>query len=426
MDRPGNKQPPVFPVEPGKIPEAELLHLSNNVPVYLIPSATDDIVRLEFIFSAGQVKEDLPLLASFTSMMLTEGSKNHTSEKLLSKIDYYGAFINLYADNDRAGLIVVTLNRHASKIIELVREILFGPVFPLKELNNLIQKRVQNYRISRERVQTLAMERFFESVFGSKHPYGRQIRETDFRKITPALLKDFHSKYYTPDNMSVIAAGRISRNLTSMLDHTFGNLPSHSIYIEEPVSLLRGKATRKILVPKPGAVQNSVRIGSPSINKRHPDYQGLKIVNTILGGYFGSRLMKNLREEKGFTYGIRSGVSSLDLTGFKVISAEVNRENTRNAIEEIYREIHILQNLPVEVKELNVIRNFMLGEMVRMFDGPFARAESFKALHLFGLDTGYYYRFAEKIKSINSDEIIELARTYYKTEDLYEIIAGMP
>lgn len=123
---------------------------------------------------------------------------------------------------------------------------------------------------------------------------------------------------------------------------------------------------------------------------------------------------------------MRSDLSSFDVSGLFIISAEINRENTGRAVDEIYNEIRILQSIPVEEQELNVVRNFMLGEMVRMFDGPFARAESFKALLLFGLGTEYYYRFAEKIKSISPDEITELARTYYKTDELHEIIAGMP
>ncbi len=415
-----------MPVGPVRIPEAECFLLSNNVPVYTINSETEDIVRLEFIFRAGQTRENLPLLASFTNAMLTEGSASHTSEALMGRLDYYGAYISLYSDKDQAGLIVITLNRHAAKVISLVREILFNPVFPAKELNNLIKKRLQWYRINRERVQALAMERFLESVFGGSHPYGRKITEDDFGRIEPHLLADFHSRHYNPGNLSVVASGRISGNLVSILDKYFGNIKSRNTVAGEPAAAISGKSPARSVLKKRGAVQNSVRIGSSSINKRDTDYQGLKIVTTILGGYFGSRLMKNLREEKGLTYGVRSDLSSFDVSGLFIISAEINRENTGRAVDEIYNEIRILQSIPVEEQELNVVRNFMLGEMVRMFDGPFARAESFKALLLFGLGTEYYYRFAEKIKSISPDEITELARTYYKTDELHEIIAGMP
>ena len=135
--------------------------------------------------------------------------------------------------------------------------------------------------------------------------------------------------------------------------------------------------------------------------------------------------MKNIREEKGYTYGISSSVSSLDLTGFKVISTEVSQKNCQKAIDEIYREIKLLQSVPVKKEEMTVVRNYMYGEMVRMFDGPFALAESFKSVWEFGLDNNYYYRLADKIKTIDPDEIIELALTYYNVDELYEITVGV-
>jgi predicted Zn-dependent peptidase len=185
-----------------------------------------------------------------------------------------------------------------------------------------------------------------------------------------------------------------------------------------------GSGNRKINIEKTGAVQTAFRIGSSTINKRHPDYPGLKILNTILGGYFGSRLMKNIREEKGFTYGIHSSVNSLDQAGFKMISTEVGKQYARQAADEIYREILRLQKEPVGPGELEVVRNYMLGEMIRMFDGPFAIAESFKSVWEFGMDFGYFINLMNSVKTISADEIMRLAAVYYKIEDLYEVSAG--
>jgi predicted Zn-dependent peptidase len=150
----------------------------------------------------------------------------------------------------------------------------------------------------------------------------------------------------------------------------------------------------------------------------------LKILNTILGGYFGSRLMKNIREEKGFTYGISSSVTSLEQTGYKLISTEVSPKNCSETTEEILNEIKKLQSSKVGAKELELVRNYMSGEMVRMFDGPFAIAESFRSVWEFGLENDYYSRLSEKLLRISPDEIIELARTYYKIDELYKITAG--
>jgi predicted Zn-dependent peptidase len=209
-----------------------------------------------------------------------------------------------------------------------------------------------------------------------------------------------------------------------LLNSYFGNSGAGEINIEEPVNILKANELKKVHIHKSGMVQDAIRIGSATINKRHTDYPGLKVVDSILGGYFGSRLMKNIREEKGFTYGISSSLSSFDLSGYKVISTEVGSKNCQKAIGEIYKEIRLLQKVPVKKEELAVVRNYMSGEMVRMFDGPFALAESFRSAWEFGLDNSYFYKLAEKIKTIEPDEIIELARTYYNIDELYEITVG--
>lgn len=417
-------QPPVFPIEKLLIPEAISFRLNNEVPVYLIEAGTEDIMRIEFTFRAGQVKEYLPLLASTTNLMLSEGSQNYSSEELNRLMDYYGVFLNLTPEKDLAGIVILFLSKHIEKVLELSQEILFQPVFPESELKSLMKKRLSWFLVNREKVSNLASDKFFESVFGKHHPYGRQVKETDFERMNPAIIKDFHTKYYTPENMAVIISGRIHPDTIELLDHYFGEMGSKKMYTEDHGNILKGENRRKVYINKPGTVQSAIRIGSATINKRHPDYAGLKILDTVFGGYFGSRLMKNIREEKGYTYGINSSVTSLDLTGYKVISTEVGRRNCEKTIDEIYKEIKLLQNVPVGNEEMEIVRNYMSGEMLRMFDGPFALAESFKSAWEFGLGNDYYYRLAEKIRKIDADEIIKLARTYYNIDELYQVTAG--
>jgi zinc protease len=424
MIRYQREQPPVFPFNADINVPAESVSLTNGLTLFLINAGTEDVMRMEFIFRAGIVQEYIPLLATSTNMMLTEGSEKYTSEELNAVLDFYGIFLNLSTEKDTAGLTVFFLNKHIGKVLELIREILFHPVFPEKELDILMKKRLSWYRINMEKVQNIATDQFFESVFGSHHPYGRQIQESDFEGMTPAILKDFHSKFYAPERMTVIVSGRIHEKTIDFFEKYLGGLHSKKIYIEESTSFIKGDPEKKRQLKKNGAIQTAFRIGSSTINKRHPDYPGLKFLNVCLGGYFGSRLMKNIREEKGFTYGIHSSVSSFDLSGFKVISTEVGKNNAQQAADEIYKEISLLQTTPVSKEELEVVRNYMSGEMVRMFDGPFALAESFKAVWEFGLDFDYFKHLMNTVRTITPDELLRLAGTYYKIEDLYEITAG--
>jgi predicted Zn-dependent peptidase len=417
-------QPPVFPVSKVTIPDAKSFILQNGVPVYMIDAGTEPIMRIEFTFRAGQAKEDIPLLASSVNMMLTEGSASYTSEELNRLIDYYGAFINSYNEKDSAGVIMFFLNKHIEKVLELCREILFMPAFPENELNALLRKRQRWYLVNKEKVQNRSIDQFFESIFGSRHPYGRQIREEDFTGLDSSLLKEFHTRYYSPGNMAVIVSGKLHKRTAELLDHFFGGIAASPADITDNNEKPAGEKEKKVHIEKNGSVQTAIRIGSATINKRHPDYPGLKVLDSLLGGYFGSRLMRNIREDKGFTYGIGSALTSLNLSGYKIISAEVAPKNLQKTIDEIYKEIRQLQEVPTGETELSVVRNYMSGEMVRMFDGPFALAESFRSAWEFGLDNNYYHRLWEKIMKIAPDEIMSLANTYYNTDELYQITVG--
>jgi zinc protease len=417
-------KPRVRQPDAGKITEARKLKLTNGVPVYMIESGTEDISRIEFTFDAGNIRESLPLLSSTVNLMLSEGTQNHSASMVSRMLDHFGVFYHNYSEKDRAGLIIICMNRHLEKILELIAEILILPIFPVRELNSAMKKRLTRYLIGREQVNNLASDQFFESILGSKHPYGKQVVTDDFKNLKTNMLKDFHTKYYSCDSLAIFVSGKLHKNTSKLLERNFGWGNSRGNIKKEKKVPLEKVKVNKIHIDKPGSVQTAIRIGSATINKRDPDYPGMKILNVILGGYFGSRLMKNIREDKGFTYGINSAITSLDLTGYKFIATEVSNKFTQKAIDEIYKEIRVLQKEPVGKEELRTIRNYMLGDMVRMFDGPFALAESLRSAWEFGLDNSYYYRLIEKIKTIQPDEITSLAQTYYKIDDLHEITAG--
>lgn len=408
----------------GRIPEAVKIVLDNNVPAYIIEAGTEEIVRIEFVFPAGQIMETIPLAASTTNAMLLEGSINYSAESINRILDQYGAFPNLSFDKDTAGFVIFTLNKHIEKILELSREIIFNPVFPEDELNTLMKYRLQKYQVNRQRVSVLSADSFFLNLFGEDHPYGRNFQPVHFTGIDRTMLAKFHKQYYSVSSMSIIVSGKVPKGIAGILNSFFGSINVDNQVIQVPKPEIRGAISKKHFIEKNDAVQTAIRIGSLTINKNHNDYPGLKVVDTILGGYFGSRLMKNIREDKGYTYGINSTLSSLQQAGYKVISTEVGSEYAERTKEEIYNEIRLLQTEPVSANELEVAKSVMSGEMLRMFDGPFALAESFRSVFDFGLDNNYYYRLAEKIKSIEPDEIMELASTYYNIDDLYEIEAG--
>jgi len=407
------------------IPAAETAKLDNGIPVYLIESGTEELIRVDLTFPAGQLYEDRPLLASSVNGMLTEGTSNFSSRKINSLIDYYGAFCSPYCEKDQAGMVIFLINKHLQNILPLASEMLAKPAFRPRELKTFLNKRMRWLLINREKISFKSSELFLESVFGKTHPYGRIPQLNDYRNITSEMAGEYHRSKYVPGDMAIIISGRLPGNLLQGLNDHFGTLDCRykgkkatSIMVTEP------EKERNIYVPVSRSVQSSLRIGSPAIDIKHPDFSALKITDMILGGYFGSRLMKNIREDKGLTYGIGSSVTSLRAGGFKVISTEVDKSKRQYAINEIKKEIIKLQEKKVEMNELNMVRNYMLGELLRTFDGPFAIAEAFRNVWESGLDNDFYKMFAEKIKTIAPDEILRIAQTYYNIDELYFISVG--
>jgi len=417
-------KPPVARPSPPELSGPDSFILDNGIPVYLIREGDEEVIRMDLVFRAGQIFEKIPVVSSTVNMMLTEGSEKFSAQELNKALDFYGAVPGFFAEKDLAGLSVAFLTKYLEVITTLCIEILFRPAFPEAELDTLMKKRLQWFDVRQERVQALAYDSFFEAVFGASHPYGRIIRREDFSGIGREMLVEFHGRHYIPGNMSIIMAGKIPAGMDSYLNSIFGRLdPGDSGILSGGPAPVQASPGR-IQIQKKGAVQSALRLGSMTINKRDPDYFGLKITDTILGGYFGSRLMKNIREEKGYTYGISSSVVSLDQAGYKVISTEVGNGYVEAAVNEIRNEIKKLQHEPAGVDELETVKNYMLGEMVRMFDGPFAKADSFRSAWEFGLGYDYFSNLADRIKTITADEIRELASTYYNTDELIEVVVG--
>jgi predicted Zn-dependent peptidase len=180
----------------------------------------------------------------------------------------------------------------------------------------------------------------------------------------------------------------------------------------------------QIFVPKADSTQASVRVGRTLFNRNNPDYLPLRVLNEIFGGYFGSRLMKNIREEKGFTYGISSSLASTYADGYWIIGADVNKDVAQQTIDEIYKEMDILCKEPVPADELETVRNYMLGSFANSINTPFVLAERFKTVHFLGMSYDYYEQFIRTVQTISAEELLHIAQKHYKPELMTEVIVG--
>ena len=192
----------------------------------------------------------------------------------------------------------------------------------------------------------------------------------------------------------------------------------------KPGEMISEAAPVNSVIEKKGAVQNAIRMGKRVFNRNHPDYPKMTILNTILGGYFGSRLMSNIREDKGYTYGIGSGLVSLQLDGYFYIATEVGADVCQAAINEINKELTVLCETEVGSDELNLVKNYLFGAFQRSIDGPFALADRFKTLLLSGLSFDYYYKYLETVKNVSGKELLEMAQRHLPPSQMTLITVG--
>jgi predicted Zn-dependent peptidase len=427
------KTPPAF----GTVDKIEMIkaseqYLRNKIPVYSINAGTQELIKIEFLFSAGMYQQSLPLQAASVNSMLEEGTSSLTAAEIADKVDYYGAFLETGLTQDTASVVLYTLNKHLETTLPIVEQVVKDAVFPQHELDTYLRNRKQKFHVNNQKVENLARKYFSELLFGSKHPYGINVRESDFDNIRRNHLSEFYNRFYRADGCKIILSGKVDDKMLGMLDKHFGGNDWLNKEGSSKVNILEGNMTLEIksvkqhthIIQKEDALQSAIRIGKVLFNKTHPDFQALQILNTIFGGYFGSRLMSNIREDKGYTYGIGSGLVSLQNSGYFFISTEVGVEVCQSAINEIYFEMNRLRENLVEEDELNLVKNYLLGRFLRSVDGPFAMGERFKGIMEYNLGYDYFDKYIATIQQISASELRELANRYLDKESMIELVVG--
>lgn len=405
--------------------EPEVAQLDNGISVYQFDSAEQDIVKIELLFEAGKWYEKQPLIANFTNKMLREGTHHLSSKNIAELIDYHGAHIETSSDKDMAYVALYSLNKHLDKTLPILAELVMESVFPEEELETLKQNRKQKFIVNNEKVRYVAKKRFNALLFGNHHPYGRIIEMEDFDRIVREDLAEFHKQRYTAKNCKIVVSGKLQNGVFSELNRVFSGFNGISEPTDHQFSPdLENIGEKKNKINKEKSVQSAFRIGRILFNKRHPDYARMKVLNTVLGGYFGSRLMSNIREDKGYTYGIGSAVVSLQKSGYFFIASEVGSDVTKEALIEVYSEIKKLQNDLIPNDELMLVKNYMLGNFLRSLDGAFSVAENYKSLLEYGLDYDYYHRFVHEVREITPSLIRETAQNYLDISELTELTVG--
>lgn len=394
--------------------------LNNNIPVYEYNLGAQDVVTIEFSFNAGTKFQDKSLVASTVINLMKEGTEKYTSKEIADLIDFYGAFLETDLDNDRATVSLFCLTKHVSHVLPVVSDIILNSQFPEKEVESYLKRKKQSFIVNQEKVETLASQAYVKNIFRDSQ-YGKVAVANDYDNITRDDCISFYKKHYSLANLEIFIAGKTNDSIQQALNEYIGQVPAHG---EKVIVDFKSPnfTPSNDFIQKEGAIQSAIRFGKPMFKINHPDFIGFQVLNTALGGYFGSRLMANIREDKGYTYGIGSGISSKRESGSFVIATEVGKDVTNDAIKEIKKEIEDLKANLIPKEELNVVKNYMLGALLKNTDGPFDMLSRFQTIHLNKLKNNHYDYFIDEVKAISSEKLRELAQEHLT--DLSVIVAG--
>ena len=394
--------------------------LANGVHLFLVPGGSQDVLKIELIFEAGRWFEANLGAAYFTSHLLSKGTQQKSSYEIAQLFDQYGAHLEVSPGLDFVSISLYSLAKNLAPVLDLLTEILSTPTFPEKEFSQTKSVFIQNLKVNNEKTSFVASKVFRKNLFGHNHPYGSELEENDVNELEiNHLQKHFNDHLNAP---KIFVSGKIENTNKELILTTFKQLPSGKSLL--PVGHSFHGEPRHQFLKKEESVQSSVRIGKRTLLRSHPDYVPLLFVSHILGGYFGSRLMKNIREEKGLTYGISASVHGLKYDSFLMIGADVNKENVTLTFEEIRKELKKLRSTDISPGELETTRNHFIGSLQSEITTPFAHADKIKTIALFNLPADHYQKMINIIDRITPAEITGISEKYFHEDSFYEVAVG--
>jgi len=417
--------PPIHSVEHVEYQEPFHYKLNGGADLFVMKGGDQEVVKLDFAFRAGSWYSKEKLESLMAAAMLQEGTSRYKASYIANTFDFYGAQFHSQSHYDYSYISLLSLKKHLPNLLPFIYEIISDSSFPESEFEIVRQKRKKRAIIDAEKVSVISQRALLRTLFSEDHPYTPVPTPDSYDLVTLEGSKSHFKKYYSSNRLTVIASGHTDQGVEKLITDNFGK--SWGVAVNDiPETDFKPLYTesKNVFIEKPGANQNAISIGKHFPVKNHPDFPGIQLLCTILGGYFGSRLMSNLREDKGFTYSINASPISFVNNGVLLVFAEVKTEKTEDTVAEIYKEMEKLCNEEITEEELNLVQSYMLGRILEEFDGPFARAQNFTSLHEFKMSFEYYDRLIRTIKTATPNDIRELAQNYISPDTMSCVIAG--
>lgn len=396
--------------------------LDNGVPVYIINAPEQEVLLIEWLFFAGNCYEEKNTVAAASNYLIKNGTRNKNAFAINEHFEFYGAYLNRHSQHETASLTLHSLSKYLPELLPVIEELLIDSIYPEEELAIYKQNQKQHLEVNLKKCDFVANRIIDENLYGFTHAYGKYNSIADFDNLQRDDLIRFYDNYYINGKCALFIAGNLPADIEKLLNKYFGSLSLNKSE-QQPINYLRNPSEikKQSLINDEKGVQSAIRIARPFPNRHHPDFIKVQVLNNIFGGYFGSRLMSNIREDKGYTYGIHSYLENHIHESAWMISTEAGRDVAVATINEVYKEMKRLCDEPVDDEELHLVRNYMIGSILGDIDGAFQIIARWKNYILNNLSEDYFNNSISTIKKITSEELQQLANKYLQPEDFYEL-----
>lgn len=403
----------------------EVITLPNGMKLMVVGDGEDDVNKLSIYVPGGCYEESSPLLAEITASAIFEGNAKQDAVTVAEQLDYLGTLRQQSSFDHRCGIVLSSLNSSFAKTCDILLQSLSTPTFPNRQVEVITHSMASYVRNQLKRVRTLAENEMYRIYYGPEHPFSRSATGESVKAITCEDAKQFHHYFYSAKDTVITLAGHITDDELKTLEQTLGQWQTPVANCPLLEDIVPHRTNKKIgVITQSDAVQSAIKIRVQTPPRPHPDYLPIRILVMALGGYFGSRLMKNIREEKGLTYGISATLSGRNYEGHIDIDTECATAYTWQVIDEVKREMERLQNEPIGNNELFIVKQHMMSTLAKILDTPFSRAEYASNVFTNGFSPDYYNAQVHTIRTITPSILQEMAVSYLNPDDMIVTIAG--
>jgi len=416
-------QPSFNPLRKVSIPKITTSTLDNGTRLSYLNHESTNVFKLELVIKAGSWYASDYHLVPLTLRMLNEGTVKRSGKSIAEEFDKLGSFIELTPGFDNSSLVIYGLTKFFESNLNLIEEVFFHPSFDEVAFTNLKKREAQKLELNLEKSSYKASTLHRKNIFGTTHPYGAISNPKTLKSITVDQIREFYGNQF--GSFDILISGNLPDNFQNSIDNLFNIRSNDSLSSALAIThTLTNLSEPKIEERNSKFIQSSIRLGKTIFNRNHVDYIDFMVLNEVLGGYFGSRLMRNIREDKGYTYGIYSQLYALNHAGYFTIGTDVDADNESKTIDEIHLEIERLRNDQIPEEELLTVKNYMSGTFAGSLGTPFSLMDKYKAVFYQGLDMSFFDAYVERINAVNSLRLQSLANEYLSEESFSLAVVG--